>query len=70
MTPGFIRIIEDAHAAGYKVEPYGSAGAVLIRGDRDHRYKKPTYRIAVILWSNGWAQDATVDLSVARMVRP
>jgi hypothetical protein len=73
MTPGFQRIIEDALDAGLTVEPYGSS-AFLILGSPDRRVKSTSlagrYRVAVILWDSGWAQDATVDLAVSRMVRP
>jgi hypothetical protein len=72
-TPGFQQIIEDALDAGMTVEPYGSS-AFLILGHPDRRVKSTRlagrYRVAVILWDSGWAQDATVDLSVSRMVRP
>lgn len=65
MPASFRRLLKAAQAVGMPIEAWGE-NAVLVGAKRGRGGRLLR---GVVLWPTGWAQDATTDLSAARMFR-
>lgn len=61
------RLLEDARAAGYEVEPDGHSGWLILKTIKVSRHR--TKRVGIVIMASGWAFDVSVDPSVQKCVR-